>query len=187
MADEPKVIVVRFTGLVSTDSDDIEDKAKKPKTSLSTGFKGLQWALHPVRQALDKAESINEGVSFISWVAKRQLSSLPTIANYSVSRYFRMSEDYRTENYMNNIMGNINRAKSIGESVLGGAMVGAKFGPVVSAAGAVIGGASTAFNQYINYQNQIASYERSLNATRVETAFKAQRAGLYDGGKGTEN
>ena len=186
MADETKYIYVKFSGLTSSD-DDEDKKEKKPKSSIATGLKGLQKAMHPIQTLTAHDKDEGTGVFFAKEIANKTIGSMESVVNYSVSRYFRLSEDYKSEYYLNNIMSNINRTKSFGMSVAGGGIAGSKFGPVGAVAGMAISGATNAFNQYISYQNQIASYEQSLNATRVETSFKAQRAGLYDGGKGTEN
>lgn len=186
MDGEPKYLYVKFSGLGSSDDEDSEKKPKKTKSKLVTGLEGLQKALNP-QSFLEHNKNDDIKMYFGKEAANRAIDTLATVTEYSVSRYFRLSEDYKSENYLNNVMGNINRAKSFGLSAVGGAIAGAKFGPVGAGIGAVVSGATTIINQYISYQNQIANYEQSLNATRVETVFKAQRAGLYDGGKGTEN
>ena len=176
--------VVRIVGLGGGDD---EDKTKKTKSALTTGLEGLQKAMHPIQSSLvhKKGDKIED--YFGIEVAKNGIRTLETVVTTTVNRYYKLSEDYRAQNYMNNVMGNINRVKSFGDSAVAGAIAGSKFGPVGAVLGAAINGASTLIRDVINYQNQIADYKTSLNATRIETSFRAERAGLYDGGKGTEN
>lgn len=176
--------VVRIVGLGGGDD---EDKTKKTKSALTTGLEGLQKAMHPIQSALSHKKGEDLSTYYGKEVAKNTIRTVETIVTTSVNRYFRLSEDYRGQNYMNNVMGNINRAKGFGDSVVAGAIAGSKFGPFGAVIGTAVNGASTLIRDVINYQNQIADYKTSLNATRIETSFRAERAGLYDGGKGTEN
>ena len=179
--------VVEFKGLTSKSDEESTSKTKNTKSALTTGLEGLQKALSPIRTATAHTKDEPAGDYFLKEIGKNNIEMISNVADYSISRYFRLSEDYRSEYYLNNVMGNINRAKSFTMSTLSGAIRGSKFGPIGAAVGATISAATTGVNQWISYQKQIDSYEQSLNATRVETAFRAQRAGLYDGGKGTEN
>lgn len=171
--------IVRVKGLTES-SEKSEDEKTSQKPS---GFKKLQKAIHPLKHSKDEGFVTYYGKE----VAKNAISLGHQVVTLSVNRYFQLSEDYKGENYLNNVMGNINRVKSIGSSIVGGAMAGSTFGPLGIVVGAAVSGATTVIRQQIDFKNKVASFEQSLNATRVETAFRAQRAGLYDGGKGTEN
>ena len=176
--------VVRIVGLGGSD----EDKKEKEKPSaLTSGLEGLQKALHPI-QTLTKVNK--DDSSFImgaKQIAKAGINFLETEIPLGLNRYFKLSEDYKSQNYLSNVMNNINRTKGLATSVVGGTMTGAKAGPWGAVIGAVVGGISNIGTQLISWNDKIANFNSSMNATRVETNFRAKRAGLYDGGKGTEN
>ena len=177
--------IVRIVGL---GGDDEEKKEKEKPSALASGLEGLQKALHPIQNALKHNKDEKAGAYFGKEVAKNVIGTMEVVATTSINRYFRLSEDYKGQNYLNNIMGNINRAKQFASGTIAGAAAGAKVGGGIGAiAGAALGGTTTFVKQAIQFQNTVMEFKNSLNATRIETAFRAERAGLYDGGKGTEN
>ena len=174
--------VVRVVGLGS------EEEEKKPqKNGLTSGLEGLKKAMNPIENFLKHKKGEGPKTYFGKEIAKNAISTLETVTNLTVNRYFRLSEDYKGQNYLNNVMRNINIVKNSTSSALTGAIAGSAFGPGGAIVGGLVSGGSSIANQIIQYQNTIIEYKTALNATRVETAFRAERAGLYDGGKGTEN
>ena len=177
--------IVRIVGL---GGDDEEKKEKEKPSALASGLEGLQKAMHPVKTVLSHKKDEGAAAYFGKETAKGAINMLETITVTTVDRYFRLSEDYKSQNYLNNVMGNINRAKQLGSSALTGAIGGAQVGGVWGAiGGTLLGVVSTGIQQSLEYKNQLIEYKSALNTTRIDTAFRAERAGLYDGGKGTEN
>lgn len=178
--------ILRVKGLGG--DDDEGGGGKKEESALTTGLEGLQKKMHPIRNALKHVKDESSNVYFLKEIGSNVMQATSDVVDISVNRYFRMSEDYKGQNYLNNVKRNIGRAKSFSNSILMGAIGGSK---VAGAPGAIVGvaisGVSSLTSQIIQYQNSIASFKQSLNATRVQTAFQAERAGLYDGGRGTEN
>ena len=181
--------VVRIVGLGGgEDNDDNEEKkGKEPDSGLSSGLNALQKALHPVSALTAHRKDESFAVYWQKEALKDSIDLVETSINYSLNRYYRMSEDYISQNYLSNISANINRAKSFASSSLSGALAGAHFGTAGAIAGAIVGGTTNVLNQAIQYNNLVANFNASMNASRIETSFRARRAGLYDGGKGTEN
>ena len=101
-------------------------------------------------------------------------------ANLSMSRYFRMSENYLAEQEFENFKTSVGKVKNFGSAVIAGAILG-------NVPGAVVGAAAFAVTEAISYKGRMSNYYSALNATKYGTEFGAERAGLYDGGKGTEN
>lgn len=183
MADKVEY-VVRIVGLGG--EDESGEKKEDKTSSLSSGLKGLQKALTPVKSSIQALKS-NPETYYIGEIAGTVITNVSNDISLSVNRYFRLSEDYKNQNNLTNITSNINRAKSFGMSTLGTAMVGAKLGVGGAVFGAIIGAASNIWTQRSQWNNTVANFNASMNATKVETEFRAKRAGLYDGGKGTEN
>ena len=94
---------------------------------------------------------------------------------------------YKNQAYLNNIKNNIAKAKNLGSSIMSGAMMGATFGPVGAGVGAAMGAITSSIDMIREYDILKANFESSLNATRISTTWQAQRAGLYNNGRGTEN
>lgn len=106
----------------------------------------------------------------------------------SIDHYLSLSEDYMAENVMAIAKGCINHLSNAGSSIIGTAMAGATVGGVYGAiAGAVIGTISFGVNEVITYQTKMSSFYRNLNASNINIDYARRRAGLTDGGKGTEN
>lgn len=180
--------VVRIVGLGGGGDDTNESKQGEKNNGIPSGLDGLQAAMHPIQSILSHKKDESPNVYFGKEIAKNTISTLENVTTTSINRYFRMSEDYVAQNNLNNVMGNINRAKQLAGSTLSGAMSGAQVGGAPGAIiGATIGGVSAVANQVISYNNTIIEYKTALNATNIEKSFRAERAGLYDGGKDTEN
>lgn len=176
--------IVRIVGL---GGDDDEKKEKEKPSALTSGLEGLQKALHPIDNALKHKKNETENMFYIKEATKNAISVAETGIQLTLNRYFKLSEDYKSQNYLNNVMSNVNRAKGFASSTISGAVAGAKFGPVGAVFGALISGTANIGKQLIEWDNTLKNFYSSMNATRVETSFRARRAGLYDGGKGTEN
>lgn len=107
------------------------------------------------------------------------------IAENSVNKYFQLSDDYISANYISNIKTNYSNVKSIASNAL--SSYKSFGGGATGAAAAVVTAGITFAKQYVEYQNKMVEYKTALNATNIETEFRQQRAGLYNGGRGTEN
>lgn len=110
------------------------------------------------------------------------------MAESSVSKYFKMNDDYVSNNYVTNIKDNISTIKSISKSAVTSFVSGSALGgPIAGAAIAVTNASITFAKSYYEYQKQMTEYKTALNTTNIETEFRQSRAGLYNGGRGTEN
>ena len=140
--------------------------------------------IHPIKEAekhlLGKSVLLNQAFN----VAK---SGVKQSIDLSLNRYFNMKENYIGQTDYNNFMRGINVVSSVGTSIIGGAMLGMKAGPIGAVAGATIGGVSAGINLFIGHQARLSNYYSSLNASNVSLQYGRERAGLIDGSKGTEN
>ena len=127
-----------------------------------------------------KSVLLNQAIN----VAKKSIERAVTT---SIDRYLTLTEDYMAENtYQNTIMA-INKATSFAGSVYVGAKVGAVGGAVGSLVGAGIGAVGWGVNEVISYQSRMSGYYRQINASNITRAYYSKRAGLIDGGRGTDN
>lgn len=104
-----------------------------------------------------------------------------------LSNYFALSEDYLAENTYNNVKTSISKVTGFASSVLGGMTAGGMAGPVGAGVGAVIGAVGWGTSEFFSYSTRMSSYYRNLNASNIERDYFSRRAGLVNGGKGTEN
>lgn len=192
MAEVAEYVVV-IKGLINETPEEPtveEDTTPAPapkKNTLTPSLQKVQKMLHPIQNALSHNKGEDKFTYFGKEIAQGVVSNAETAVTLTLNRYFRLSEDYRNENYLMNISQDISIVKSIAGSTIGGAIGGSKFGPIGAVAGGVIGGTSSALNAVINWQNTKANFYATINATNTEQDFRAKRAGLYDGGRGTEN
>lgn len=129
---------------------------------------------------LAKSVLLNQAVN----TAKRMVISGVT---QSINRYLTLTEDYLAEETYHNAMNTISKATTLGGSLY----IGAKVGSALGIGGAVVGMgiATVGFvgSNMLNYQAQMSAYHRQINASNINRAYGMKRAGLVDGGKGTDN
>ena len=119
---------------------------------------------------------------------------LKTYALSEVNRYFSLTDDYISQNKLNELKTRINRFKTTNSAAVSGALKGAvaarRLGPVGQAIGAVIGAASgvrrSGLEARVERNVRKEQYDMQLNATNIQTNFMASRASLVNGGRGTE-
>lgn len=169
MADERK-LVVEFT-------------LKNPESSNDSGMsEGVgQTALNAQGEnEVNKKKKKNTTVVIGTYLFNQALNSVKQDANLALTRYFNLSENYLAQTDYQNVMTSISKVSSFASTVGVGLSLG---GPV----GAAIGIGAWGVNEFISYQSRMSGYYSNLNATNFGTAWGQERAGLYDGGKGTEN
>ena len=120
--------------------------------------------------------------------AKRVGGAIINSAELSLNRYFSMSENYMAEVDYQNTLNVIQKASSLGMTVISGAKVGAAAGGVIGAAvGTILSAAVWTGNEYTAYRQKMSNYYQNLNAANYQTEFDKTRLGLINEGKGTEN
>lgn len=114
-------------------------------------------------------------------------ANVKNIATYSLNRYFNLTEDYISEQNVNNAITAINKTMSFGTAVIGGAIVGASFGPVGAAITTIISTASWVINDAVEKTKRWQTARLSQENANYNREFSSVRAGLIDGSKGTMN
>lgn len=121
-------------------------------------------------------------------IAKNTVSVVSDLAEINFSRYTRLSEDYMANNSISlvkNAVGQVTSfVSSVGSAAMAGAAVGGLPGAAVSSA---IAAATYGVKSWIQTKEAESKFYQTLNASRSQSAFSLQRAGLTDGGRGTEN
>ena len=185
MASRKTIYEIKISGLGGGDE---EEKKEIKNKSEPNGLETISKALHPIKTVESYAKSSGNGPAYFALKTFENAVNLTTTAvKMDVNRYFQFSEDYKNQAYLNNIKNNIAKAKNLGSSIMSGAMVGATFGPVGAGVGAAMGVITSSIDMIREYDILKANFESSLNATRISTTWQAQRAGLYNNGRGTEN
>lgn len=138
--------------------------------------------LHPVK-TLEKA--IFDDHVIAKQAAVSALLVAKGAVEPSISRYLNLKEDYLAENEFNQIKSNISKTTGFAASLAGGAIIGAKAGPIGAVVGAAISGLTYGVKQIINYQQKMSGFYQQLNATNMQTAFMSQKAGLIVGTQNT--
>ena len=119
---------------------------------------------------------------------------LKTYALSEVNRYFSLTDDYISQNKLNELKTRINRFKTTSSASVSGALkgiaIGSSLGPIGQAFGAVIGAVSgvrrSVLEARVERNVRKEQYDMQLNATNIQTNFMASRASLVNGGRGTE-
>lgn len=104
-----------------------------------------------------------------------------------ITRNLALREDYIGENIYNNAKVTINKVSNLATSVIGGAVTGGQAGVGGAIAGAIIGFAGWGIGEAFSINERQSNYARTLNASRYGSDFMQTRAGLINGGRGTEN
>ena len=121
-------------------------------------------------------------------LAKSAVSVVSDLAEINFSRYTRLSEDYMANNSISLVKSAVSQVtgfiSSVGSAAMAGAAVGGLPGAAVSSAIAV---ATYGVKSWVQTKEAESKFYQTLNASRSQSAFSLQRAGLTDGGRGTEN
>ena len=144
--------------------------------------------LEPKKNSSTSKKEVSAKQYFAGKAFDLTLNLITQTASTSINKYFQLSEDYMSENVYKNTMVMVNKAKSLGGTVISGAIAGAKVGGVWGAiAGGTIAAIGWGGSEYIQNQAALSSYYQSINATSMQTEFSRTRAGLVDNGRGTDN
>lgn len=156
---------------------DSDGKTKEGNKKNDTD-KALEKMLHPIK-TLEKS-TLGKNVLVNQAYQQIKASTSQTI-NLTLNRYFNMKEDYLNETTFNNVKNTFSRITNLAASTIAGAMYGGGI------PGAVIGFVGGVISDTVQYQSRLSGYYSQLNATNYQTGFNRIRAGLTDGGRGTEN
>lgn len=123
---------------------------------------GAQYIYGPQRSLME-----HPAVILGLYVGKQALQDIYQVALNETSWYFKLSEDYKSENSYRNTLNVIGKFGSAAGSIGGGAAFGASVGgPIGAAVGAAIGTAQFAFSTILG----------AINAQRTQTMQIASRS-----------
>lgn len=179
-----------------------EEKEKKEKTPAQLQYEKLQKLAHPLKTAnseLEKSITLGgKGLAMAGWagmIGKEVLSNAAYYAKMELNRYFTLKEDYMGQNTMSALQAYTDTTKSImssiGSTALQYASIGIATGNVAGVVGgailgAVVGGVTSVAKARTETAQNIEQTNMQMNATNMQTQFSASRAGLVNGGRGTE-
>lgn len=182
-----------------------EGKKAKEKTPAEKMLDSVNKVVHPLKTAGNEVtdevtKALGGGAGATAMVAgaiklgSEALSLASYYAKLEFNRYFTLKEDYMGQNTVTALQAYSTTTKSmltsIGSDAIAGAMVGSYFGPVGTVVGAVggavIGGVISGLKARTETAQNIEQTNMQMNATNMQTQFSASRAGLVNGGRGTE-
>lgn len=157
---------------------------KTPEKPTGMGEKGQRQPNAPVdpdseKHPNDKLENYRNR-AFLMYAIRQGKNAVASSVSLAMNRRFAVYEDYIGQTSFQNVMTTINKMTSAVGSIAGATMF---FGP----AGMVVSMASTFISEIVQVTARMNTAYRQLNITNANTAYAASRAGLVDGGKGTEN
>ena len=170
--------------IVGKTTDTGNNQAEKPVDENGQLKKNLTYLLHPIKTL--EAQTLGKSV-LINQAYQSAKNSIINAVEWTHNRYFSLKENYLGQMNYNNIMTSINKVASLGTSAISGAITGSALGPVGAVAGAVIGTVGWGVNEIMNYQQRMSNTYQLLNSNNFSTNFAQVRAGLINGGRGTEN
>lgn len=127
------------------------------------------------------------GYGFVQ-ISKNVVNVASELAEINFSRYTRLSEDYMANNSMSLVKSAVSQAAGFVSSAISGVMAGSAVGgPLGAMIGASINVAAYGVKSWVQTKEAESKFYQTLNASKSQSAFSLQRAGLTDGGRGTEN
>lgn len=168
---------------IQNSSGNKKNKEKK-ENKKEDGTIDLKSFLHPIKTA---ENDFKEDYPLSFYLYREVKRSVSQVARTAYNRYTTLSEDYKVGDRYSVITNNVGKAVSLGESAYMGAMIGSVAGPAGTLVGAVIGVGSTLISHTISHYDKLSDYYSQLNMNDHRTEFGRVRAGLIDGGRGTEN
>ena len=181
MAGDAKKIIIEIRENSGSSSSSSKDK-KKPEEEL---LGALKVALRPLKTLEKVIIGDSQSANFLY----NNIKSLAVEAtNYSISRSFRLTEDYLSQNTFNNIQTMLSKASGLAGNMIAGATIGSAIMP---GAGTIVGlatGLATFIpSEIISGASNLSQHHSAINAATYQSEFSRQRAGLTDNGRGTEN
>lgn len=179
---ENKSIVIEVIGVDGDNATNGGGTSKVIKEE--DGTINLSKSLSPLNT--DEQKSILKTVFTMSQLKQYAKTAL-SVVDYSITRNFSLKEDYISQQTYSNVKSVVNHVTSIGKSILAGAAIGSKAGPI----GAAIGAAAAV--EYAIVTTAIGEFQRydqayiQLNESNYESTFQKTRLGLIDNGRGTLN
>lgn len=139
-----------------------------------------------------KAKTQKQGVSALGSIVaneafKQAKTIIKNLGTYSLNRYFNLTEDYLSEQTMQNVVTAIEKVTSIGTTIAGAVTIGSSFGPVGIALTTTIATVGRLINDGIEKEKRWQTARLAQNNANYNREFSAIRAGLIDGSKGTLN
>lgn len=158
----------------------VEDGKDGNDDGSSTLSSVINFARSPIKSAIGKNVILLEAYNQTKSAITQTVSTL-------WNRYADLKEDYLAQNSVTLAKSVLNRVKQYGTAAMSGAIVGSAAGPVGAVAGAAIAVAGTFVSNVISYGAELSAYNEQYNAVNIQTGYSRLRAGLVDGGRGTEN
>lgn len=181
MAETRKIVIEILDG----ESGGNGEKTSKEKDPNKEMAKTLNKVIHPLKTA----ESVTIGkVAILSYGLQQAKQIANQTFSFGIDRKLSLTENYLAQNEYNNFKTTISKAKSlagtVGSGAVAGVQVGGAWGAVI---GAVVGTVAWGAGQYTENRANLSSYYQEINTTNYNSQFSRTRAGLVDGGRGTEN
>ena len=120
-------------------------------------------------------------------ISKSAVNIASDLAEINFSRYTRLSEDYMANNSISLVKSAVSQVTVFASSIISVAMAGSAAGPIGAVIGATINASTYGIKSWIQTKEAESKFYQTLNASKSQSAFSLQRAGLTDGGRGTEN
>ena len=196
MAGETRRFVISITGEANLEEKEDEGKgSKKLKTFAKATLHPLSYAKSSLMEkAGELYEQKNKWLSATGFAAGMTANALAsanrivkTTANVAWKRYTSLQEDYISEQFYSNVETTFEKISGGLNSISQGAISGSVFGTWGAVVGAIGGAISYGGTQYIQYQQRMSGYYRSLNSSNYQAEFSQTKLGLINNGRGTEN
>lgn len=181
MADERRIVIeLKVTGSGETGGKGASGSDEKGNDL--TDF------LRAVQNPLGTMEKATLGKSIIAYNIYQQAKSfVKTTALFQLERYYNLTENYKGEQDLSNTLSVLSHLMEMSTSIVGGAIAGAKAGPVGAVAGMFVGYASWGVNTVFNSWKAFDQQSRELQTMNMQSSYQRVRLGLIDDGRGTQN
>lgn len=180
MAETRKIVIEILDG--DSGSGEKKTKEKDPNKEMA---KTVNKFLHPLKTK-ENALMAKSAILTYSLQQAKQIST--QMFSFNIDRKLSLTENYIAQNEFNNFKTTISKAKSLIGTAGSGAVTGAQTGGAWGAAlGAALGAVAWGVGQYTENRANLSSYYQEINTTNYNSQFSRTRAGLVDGGRGTEN
>lgn len=183
MASDSRKIVIEIMGGEGGKSGTSSNK--KEKKEKDQVLSGLSAALHPLQTLENLVIGDRQSANYVYDNLKNlAIEGVMT----SLGRTYRLTEDYLSQNVLNNVQTAIGKAGSFAGAIIAGAKVGSMMAP---GAGTVVGAAFglgfSLLGESISGSSTLSQHHSAINAATYQSEFSRQRAGLVDEGRGTQN
>ena len=189
MADDRRIVIELkvSSGDGGEEKTTAEKEFEKANRLLASKLQIIQNPIGTIESSLLK-KATNGKPQLANYVLGQTKELSKKAITYFLGRYYNLTENYKAEQTIDNVMSCVNHVESIlgtiGAGAIAGAQVGGGYGAIF---GAALGVVFATTNTVIDTIKAFDQEDINLATMKIQSSYQKARLGLIDDGRGTQN